>query len=149
MKLGNALILIITLMTLTACGSTRYAGKVVPGSVGRPIIVSDNDDRINNNAGIPGLEVTLYNQSSSGHAPSQIARTTTDDEGKFSISIPSAETPRGTVLVRVTGDEIYSARSKVYLPRQGQLMLFTVVTRDEPDSTTAEVDPSSIDPGSK
>ncbi len=133
----------ILLFTMTACGSSRYSGKVIPGSVGRPIVVNSSDDRINNQSGIPGLQVTLYKESRSGQAPAQIDRTITDEEGKFSFSIPSAQTPRGAVIVRVTGDDIYSARSKTFLPRNNQLMLFTVVTR-EPimDSKEASVDPT-------
>ncbi len=115
---------------LAACGSTRYIGKVVPGQVGRSIILSDTDDRINNKPGIAGLQVTLFNESRSGQAPSQIARTTTDENGDFRFSVPAKNTPKGTVVVRVTGDAIYSARSKTYLPRQSQVMLFTVVTRE-------------------
>lgn len=139
---------LIAVTTLTACGSTRYDGKVIPGTVGRPIIVESKDDRINNNPGIADLTVTLYSESRSGQAPAQIDRTTTDDEGMFSFSIPSADTPRGAIIVRVTGDEIYSARSKTYLPRQGQLMLFSVVTRS-PSLEEANQDSSSrasIDP---
>jgi len=133
----------ILLFTMTACGSSRYAGKVIPGTVGRPIVVESSDDRINNQPGIPGLQVTLYKESRSGQAPAQIDRTVSDEEGKFNFSIPSAQTPRGAVIVRVTGDDIYSARSKTFLPRNGQLMLFTVVTRDPiMDPKEASVDPT-------
>ena len=135
-------ILLTALLTLTACGSTRYSGKVIPGTVGRPIIVQKDDDRINNKQGIPGLQLTLYNDSRSGKAPAQLSRTITDEEGKFAFSVPAAKTPRGAVIVRVTGDKIYSARSKTFLPRNGQLMLFTVVTR-EPIMDPKE---TSIDP---
>lgn len=131
-------LLLTTLLTLTACGSSRYIGKVIPGTVGRPIIVEAGDDRINNEQGIPGLEITVYNESKSGKAPAQLARTTTNEDGEFAISIPSAKTPRGDVIVRVTGDEIYSARSKTFLPRGNQFMLFTVVTRDP--STPDKID---------
>ncbi|MFK7760309.1 MAG: hypothetical protein AB8C13_10230 [Phycisphaerales bacterium] len=125
-------------LALTACGSTRYAGKVIPGTVGRPIIVSTTDDRINNNPGVEGLTVTIYNEPQGGQPPIQITRTTTDEEGEFVFSIPSAQTPRGAVVIRVTGDDIYSARSKAFLPRNGQLMLFSVVSRNPfPDSATA------------
>ncbi len=136
--------LITAVFTLAACGSSRYAGKVVPGSVGRPIIVSTTDDRINNDPGIPGLEVTLYNESRAGQAPTQISRTVTDDEGDFSFSIASDKTPRGAVIVRVTGEGIYSARSKVFLPRNDQLMLFTVVTREPmiEDQPKGKIDPT-------
>ncbi|MBL4809774.1 MAG: hypothetical protein JKY43_06925 [Phycisphaerales bacterium] len=145
----KSILLLTTLLTLTACGSTRYNGKIIPGTVGRPIIVQTTDDRINNHQGIPGLEVTLYNESSRGRAPVQLSKTITDEDGKFAFSIPSANTPRGAVIVRVTGDQIYSARSKAFLPRGGQLMLFTVVTRKpmmdpdtQTDDTSANVDPS-------
>ena len=143
---------IAAITTLTACGSTRYDGKVISGTVGRPIIVETTDDRINNNQGLPDLTVTLYNESRSGQAPAQIARTTTDKEGQFSFSIPSANTPRGAVVIRVTGDDIYSARSKAYLPRQGQIMLFSVVTRDpsmqdsDSESDQSASGRASIDP---
>jgi len=142
MKLIKAILLLTTLLALTACGTSRYSGKVVPGSVGRPIIVDSSDDRINNQPGIPGLEVTLYNESSRGQAPAQLAKTVTDEQGHFAFSIPPANTPRGAVIVRVTGDEIYSARSKTFLPRGGQLMLFTVVTREPmmDDEASASVD---------
>ncbi len=136
-------LLLTTLLTLTACGSSRYIGKVIPGTVGRPIIVEAGDDRINNEQGIPGLEITVYNESKSGRAPAQLARTMTDEDGEFAISIPSAKTPRGNVIVRVTGDEIYSARSKTFLPRGNQFMLYTVVTREPASNTNAS---STIDP---
>lgn len=136
--------LITSVFALAACGSSRYAGKVVQGSVGRPIIVSTTDDRINNEPGIPGLEVTLYNESRAGQAPTQISRTVTDDHGDFSFSIASDKTPRGAVIVRVTGEGIYSARSKVFLPRNDQLMLFTVVTREPmiEDQPKGKIDPT-------
>lgn len=136
-------VLLATLLTLTACGSSRYVGKVIPGTVGRPIIVEAGDDRINNEQGIPGLEITVYNESKSGRAPAQLARTTTDEDGEFTISIPSAKTPRGNVIVRVTGDGIYSARSKTFLPRGNQFMLYTVVTREPSSNSNAS---STIDP---
>jgi len=144
MNIIKTLLLITTLITLTACGTTRYSGKVIPGSVGRPIIVETTDDRINNHPGLSGLQVTLYNESSRGQAPAQLAKTVTDEEGQFAFSIPSANTPRGAVIVRVSGDEIYSARSKTFLPRGSQLMLFTVVTREPmmDDDTSASVDPT-------
>jgi hypothetical protein len=130
MQLAKSFLILIAALSLAACGSSKYMGKVVPGSVGRPIIVSQNDDRINNDIGIEGLELTLYNEARSGQAPVQITKTTTGEDGRFTFTIPSKKTPRGTVIVRVTGDNIYSARSKTYLPRLGQFMLFTVVTRD-------------------
>ncbi len=144
MNLAKTILLLTTLLTLSACGSTRYSGKIIPGTVGRPIIVETTDDRINNHPGIPGLEVTLYNESNRGQAPAQLAKTITDEEGQFAFSIPSSNTPRGAVIVRVTGDEIYSARSKTFLPRGSQLMLFTVVTREPmmDDDTSASVDPT-------
>ena len=148
MNIAKSIILKTALLTsvfaLAACGSSRYIGKVIPGSVGRPIIVSTTDDRINNSPGIPGLEVTLYNESQAGQAPTLISRTVTDEEGDFSFSIPSDQTPRGAVIVRVTGDKIYSARSKVFLPRNDQLMLFTVVTREPMmgEKTTDKPDPT-------
>lgn len=144
MKLATSILfktlLLTTFLTLTACGSSRYVGKVIPGTVGRPIIVQAGDDRINNEQGIQGLEVTVYNESRSGSAPAQLASAVTDADGNFTISIPAANTPRGTVTVRVTGDEIYSARAKTYLPRGNQFMLYTVVTRDPPQSS--KVDPT-------
>jgi len=140
----RTLTLTAVLFALAACGSTRYSGKIIAGSVGRPVIIETADDRVNNQPGIPGLEVTLYNESRSGQAPAQLARTITDEEGKFAISIPSANTPKGTVIIRVTGDGIYSARSKTFLPRGGQLMLFTVVTREPmmENDASASVDPT-------
>ena len=130
MQLIKSTLLIVAVFALSACGSSKYMGKVVPGSVGRPIIVSSNDDRINNQPGIQGLELTLYNEPKQGQAPVQLTRTTSGEDGRFTFTIPAKQTPRGTVLVRVTGDDIYSARSKTFLPRNGQFMLFTVVTRD-------------------
>jgi hypothetical protein len=130
MQLVKSILIIAAALTLAACGSSKYMGKVVPGSVGRPIIVSSNDDRINNETGISGLELTLYDESKQGQAPIQLTKTITGEDGYFTFTIPAKQTPRGTVTVRVTGDEIYSARSKTFLPRSGQFMLFTVVTRD-------------------
>lgn len=126
----KALLLTITLITLTACGTTKYKGKVIPGTVGRPLVIDESDDRILTNIGLPNLTVTVFNESRSGQAPKQITKTITDETGYFMFSIPSKETPRGAVVVRVTGDDIYSARSKTYLPRSGQMMLYTVVTRE-------------------
>lgn len=130
LTLANSLLILITLAALTACGVTKYTGKVIPGTVGRPLVIDESDDRILDNPGLPGLTVTVYNESSSGQAPKQITKTTTDELGNFMFSIPSKETPRGAVVVRVTGDDIYSARAKTYLPRTGQMMLYTVVTRE-------------------
>jgi hypothetical protein len=130
MQLAKSILILIAARSLTACGSSKYMGKVVPGSVGRPIIVSASDDRINNDVGIEGLELTLYNEARSGQAPVQLTKTTTGEDGRFTFTLPAKKPPRGTVTVRVTGDSIYSARSKTYLPRNGQFMLFTVVTRE-------------------
>ncbi|MGJ8635794.1 MAG: hypothetical protein ACSHX5_02985 [Phycisphaerales bacterium] len=129
-QLIKTLLILTALLTLSACGATKYTGKVIPGTVGRPLVIDDTDDRLNDNPGIPGLTVTVYNESRSGQAPKQITKTLTDEAGNFMFSIPSKETPRGAVVVRVTGDDIYSARAKTYLPRSGQTMLYTVVTRE-------------------
>ncbi|MBO6514820.1 MAG: hypothetical protein JJ974_12730 [Phycisphaerales bacterium] len=139
-QLLRTLLILTTLIILTGCGTTKYKGKVIPGTVGRPLVIDQSDDRINNNPGIPGLTVTVYNESRSGQAPKQITKATTDEAGNFMFSIPSKETPRGAVVVRVTGDEIYSARAKTYLPRSGQIMLYTVVTR-EPFLETDPINP--------
>ena len=130
MQIVKTILFACVTLAMTACGSSKFMGKVVPGSVGRPVILSSNDDRINNASGIPGLEITVYNESKQGQAPIQLTKTTTGEDGRFSFTIPAKQTPRGTVTVRVTGDSIYSARAKTFLPRNGQFMLFTVVTRD-------------------
>jgi len=130
MNLIKAILLLITVFALTACGSVQYAGKVIPGQIGRPITIDASDDRINNQPGIPDLQVTLYNEAKSGQPPKQLDQTTTDADGRFAFTLKPTHTPNGAVTVRVTGDNIYSARSKTYLPREGQFMLFTVVSRE-------------------
>lgn len=130
MHLIKSIFLLTTLLTLTACGTVQYAGKVIPGQIGRPITIDASDDRINNQPGIPDLQVTLYNESQGGQPPKQLDQTTTDADGRFAFTLKPTYTPNGAVTVRVTGDHIYSARSKTYLPRDGQFMLFSVVLRE-------------------
>ena len=130
MKLAQIFLSVFVLIALSACASSQYAGKVIPGSVGRPITVDANDDRINSTDGMAGLTVTLYNEKQQGRPALQIAQTMTDDEGHFRFKIKSSDTPRGAVVIRVAGEGIYSARAKTYLPRDDQFMLFSVVTRE-------------------
>ncbi|GEM_PF-5130429 len=116
----------LTLLTLTACGSSRaYQGKAIAASVGRAMVVPEDDSRFQDTPGIPGLTVTASDRANPGRAPVDLATAVTDKDGYFRLSFK--EIPTDRITLTFTADTIYTARSAIYMPTKGKVILATVV----------------------
>jgi len=116
----------LTCLTLAAailpsCGSTRIAGRVVQGPAGIPLVVPASDPRVTEAIPVPGVTVSVI-----GEQGKTIVSALSAENGNFTISIPSAQTPTRAVEIRAEGPGIFDATGSVYLPRDGSWIIYTV-----------------------
>lgn len=85
--------------SLAGCTTPRLEGIVVPGQMS-VVAVVDNDDSRLEQVGIPGAHV-LVTLTGNGQT---LVDTTTDGQGRFSVSTSGSQLARGSVRVVVTAD---------------------------------------------
>lgn len=123
------LLLLAAAVQIGCRGATRIDGRVVSGPVGLAVVVDQSDERLLAD-GLSGVEVALL-QDTSTTSGAVIASTVSDEDGNFRFTLARGRHPGGSVIVRARGDTIYTARSRAYLPRAGQRLLCTVMTRPD------------------
>jgi hypothetical protein len=112
---------------LTGCSaSTRFEGRVIPGSAGLAVVVDPGDDRLQI-PGVPDVEVALLRSSASNSGGAVLLETVTDAEGNFSLTLGRGQHPGGPVLVRTRGPGVFTSRSRAFLPRGSQKLLCSVM----------------------
>lgn len=122
---------------LSGCsGSTKFGGRVIPGSAGLAVVVDPGDERLTT-PGVPDIEVALLRGSASNAAGAVMMETVTDSDGNFSFTLGRGQHPGGPVLVRTRGPGIFISRSRTYLPRGSQRLLCSVMP-DPGRPTTGE-----------
>lgn len=116
---------------LVACGqsSLRLHGRVIPGRAAVSSVVASDDERLLE-PGVPGVEVAML-RDSGPRGGGLITKTTTDEFGDFEIILGRGQHPGGAVMIRVTGDDIFDARSRTFLPSAGQKLLCPVIVRSD------------------
>lgn len=119
-----------TVILMTGCGgSLIFQGRVIPGRAGVATVVANDDERLTEE-GIPGVEVAFLRDSGS-RGSGLIAKATTDEFGDFEIVLGRGQHPAKAVMVRVTGESIFDARTRSFLPSVGQKLLCPVIPRKE------------------
>lgn len=114
---------------MIGCGSSiRFQGRVIAGPVGVATVVPADDGRLSE-PGIPGVEVTLL-KATSTRGGALVSQVTTDENGTFEVLLGRGQHPGGPVIVKVEGDPIFDARSRAFLPSNGQSLLCTVIERE-------------------
>lgn len=112
---------------LAACqASTKFGGRVIPGSAGLAVVVDPGDDRLDV-PGVPDIEVALLRSSASNSGGSVMMETVTDADGNFTFTLGRGQHPGGPVLVRTRGPGVFTSRSRAYLPRGSQKLLCSVM----------------------
>lgn len=123
---------LMTCLTLVGCGSggkTFVRGRVITGSVGQAVSVTPSDQRLKEE-GLPAMEVVVMRRGgSSTQGRGVYARATSDELGDFELVFPSGTFPSDSVLIQVTGDGIFTARSSTFMPTQGGSLLCIVIPR--------------------
>lgn len=134
---------LITLVQVGCSGATRIHGRVITGPVGLAVVVDPTDERLTR-PGIPGVEVAMLRESASNSA-SMLMSTTTDEEGNFIFTLARGQHPGGAVIIRTRGPDIYTARSRTYLPKGGRKLLCTAMPQPAsiPPATGAPQDPNT------
>ncbi len=131
-RFAQASLLLLVVFGLIGCkaAAMRISGKVVQGTVGQVMVVGPADERLAK-PGIPDVQVTvLVAGGSEARGKGLVGQATTDELGNFEFSIPHGQHPGSSVMVRVKGDWIFSARSQTYLPTNSQKLLCTAITLD-------------------
>ena len=124
----------VAMLQIGCSGSTRINGRVVSGPVGLAVVVDPSDDRLSE-PGIPGVEVALLREAAGSSSGAMIARVVSDDEGNFTFTLAQGQHPGGPVTVRTRGEEVFTSRSRAYLPRGDQRLLCTVMTKPDAGGT--------------
>lgn len=125
-------LLLTSCLTLIGCGSggkTLVRGRVISGTVGQAVAVSPSDQRLEE-SGLSGMDVVVLRRGGSASQGRGVyARATTDELGDFELVFPSGTFPSDSVLIQVSGDGVFTARSSTFMPTQGGSLLCIVIPR--------------------
>lgn len=134
----TVLVSLVYASALTGCASsTRFDGRVIPGSTGLAVVVDPADERLKI-PGVPGVEVALLRGSASNSGGAVIMETVTGEDGNFSFTLGRGQHPGGPIMVRTRGAGVFTSRSQTYLPRGSQKLLCSVMvdpSRPAPSET--------------
>jgi GTPase SAR1 family protein len=125
------LFLMISFM-LIGCGSggkTTVRGRIITGTVGQAVAVGSSDERLKED-GLAGLDVAVLSKGGSvARGRGVYANVTSDEMGDFELVFPSGTFPSDVVVIQVSGDGIFTARSSTYMPTSGGSLLCIVIPR--------------------
>jgi hypothetical protein len=113
---------------LAGCSTTTVAGRVVPGPIGRSLVLPAEDDRFLS-AGLSDVRVEIL-QDASGSLI-RVAEATTAAEGDFTVRLPNDKLRKGPISVRASADAVFLSTTRVNLPTPGQRVLVQVVQRPD------------------
>ena len=107
--------------TLAGCGGVTYAGRVVSGPASIATVVPESDPRLESATGVEGVLIEFKDEKQNlfGSGVSGV-------DGKFAISIPTADAPTRPTIVRSTGPGLVAGETTLYLPRSGGQLLINV-----------------------
>lgn len=127
-----SLVLMGTFMLgLVGCGNGKsiVRGRVISGTVGQAVAAAPGDERFEE-IGLPEMEVAvLAKGGSSARGRGVYAKATSDEFGDFELAFPAGSFPRDVVEIRVEGEGVFTARSTMYMPSEGEQVLCVVITR--------------------
>lgn len=107
--------------TLTGCGGVTYAGRVVSGPASIATVVPESDPRLDSATGVEGVLIEFKDEKQN-----LFGSGVSGADGKFAISIPTAEAPTRPTVVRSTGPGLVAGETTLYLPRSGGQLLINV-----------------------
>jgi len=129
--LCSLLMLGLMLIPLGGCGSSKsiVRGRVIAGNVGQAVAAASGDERFQE-PGLADMKVSvLAKGGSSARGRGVYASAVSDEFGNFELAFLGGSFPRDVVEFRVSGEGIFTARSQMYMPKEGDQVLCVVITR--------------------
>ncbi|MFG0307326.1 MAG: hypothetical protein ACF8Q5_14055 [Phycisphaerales bacterium JB040] len=120
-RIASSFALAVLLATLSGCANTTIKGRVIPGEIGRVLIVPISDERMEE-PGVADAEVTIRQGG-------VLAKGKTTGDGGFSFSVRDDTMRSGPIQVLVEGDSIFRVQNQVQIPSDGQAILVNAVRR--------------------
>ncbi len=106
---------------LAGCGGVTFAGRVIAGPANIASVVPASDPRLESATGVGGVLIELKDEKQN-----LVGSGVSDLDGKFAISVPTANAPTRPTIVRSTGKGLQAAETTLYLPRDGSRLLVNV-----------------------
>lgn len=112
----------IGVLALAGCGGRTIGGKVMRGEIGRVIIVSTTDERLEDE-GLGGIEIEMSTPVAGRGGRSIIAKGVTDEDGVFKLNAGASKKLPTRLSIRAGGEGEYEVRNSIFRPRAGEQVL--------------------------